>query len=119
MDAPLRPDHARILPQPLVRARAAQGRFAGAVDTRGATPPPDWVVDVQRPRERDASAPGFGLQQALAVAKRVAGWLASSAPPEPHRLTPTRAQQVLDDPRDRDDDRRNGVERGWSPPDRS
>jgi hypothetical protein len=90
MESPLRPDLGRILPLPALRRHGGADGGAGAngaplleqsLVLAASRPAEDFLIDVRRPDDHDADAPGFGIAQALAVAERVAAWFRRE--PEP------------------------------------
>lgn len=95
----LHPDLSKILPVPLLRRvpeRAAPLAFGLNVPA----PSEDFLIDVPSPRSSAADAPGFGLEQAVQVARRLAATFAA-APPTRALHTPdaTRTRDLLEPPR--------------------
>jgi len=73
MDESLRPDLSRILPMPILRRLAGhEPRLAQAYTPSTTAASPDFLVAVKKAVDHDASAPGFGIAQARAVAERIA-----------------------------------------------
>jgi hypothetical protein len=108
MEAPLRPELGRILPRPLLRQPRQQQPPLGPALQVPASGRDDFLVEVDRRRAGDATAAGFDLGQATAIAARIAGWLrpdqstgpsGGSRPPDPrlpvHRLDAERVRGLL------------------------
>ena len=79
MDAPLRPELGRMLPRPLLRQTRQQQPPLGPALQVPASGRDDFLVEIERRNTGDATAAGFDLGQATAIAQRIAGWLRPSA----------------------------------------
>lgn len=78
MDQPIRPDLGRILPRPwLRRTHGRDEALAQGLNVPAERRSEDYLVDVERKVEAHADDPGFGIQVAQSVAKRVGRQLAA------------------------------------------
>ncbi len=95
----LRPDLSKILPTPLLRRGSARTSPL-AFGLRVPSVSEDFLVDVPNLSHADADAPGFGVEQAIQVARRLAVVLAAAPTARTmHAPDPTRARGLLEPPR--------------------
>ncbi|MBL8734185.1 MAG: hypothetical protein JNN13_17555 [Planctomycetes bacterium] len=95
----LRPDLSKILPTPLLRRGSARTSPL-AFGLRVPSVSEDFLVDVPNQGHPDADAPGFGVEQAIRVARRLAAVFAATPTARTmHTPDATRARDLLEPPR--------------------